>query len=160
VNPVSASHAPYPPPPYFDRPPYRASYRHHEPPFFGGFLRLAIGLVVLLILLGVLRNVVNNPDGAPWVDVSTGLGIAVAVIGAFAVLALFLAVIFGLVLPALAGKGGDWMNPDRWSAFEATKDLKGRYARGEVSREEYLAVLADLERPAPPTAREAAPPPP
>lgn len=158
---MTEPYAPYGPPPYFDRHDFRHRYRRAEPHFFGFFVRLAIGVLVILILLAVLRSVANGSAGGPWLEVAGGFGIALAVLGGIAVFALFLAVIFGLVLPALSSRGGDWMNPERWATFEATKDLKVRYARGEISREEYMAVLRDLEpgafaREAPPAGPEPA----
>lgn len=63
-----------------------------------------------------------------------GLGIAAIVIWA----------IFTAVAPSLVHQFGK--GPAEWSSFAAVSELKRRYARGAMTREDYLQKLEDIER--------------
>ncbi|HYY81319.1 MAG TPA: SHOCT domain-containing protein, partial [Actinomycetes bacterium] len=66
--------------------------------------------------------------------------------------------------PAVPGAGGpQWAGPPPWAGPrpDAALDIaRARYARGELSREEYLRILQDLGAPPPPAPPEPPPGPP
>ncbi len=67
---------------------------------------------------------------APW---------ALAIAGTFLALGLLLAIGLVIVVWRLLGAGGWWHRPD-----SATQVLRERYARGEISEEEYRKRLSTL----------------
>lgn len=61
-----------------------------------------------------------------------------------------LAVIFALRLAGRSPTGSDGIGPSRPAFDPAVNELRLRYARGEVSRDEYLGAARDLGAPVPP----------
>ncbi len=80
---------------------------------------------------------------------------------------IWLALVAGLVALAvilalrLAGRspGGHPSAPSRPAFDPAINEVRMRYARGEVSREEYLRAAGDLGAPVPPPEPPSSPPP-
>lgn len=126
-------------------------------------LDAVVSIAVALVVLGIAFSIVRWAwggfpapfDGSVMAGVLSALGIFLMVMFGLAVAG---AVIWVLFAAGATATGSPWGTPKDWASMGAVSELKKRYARGLVSREEYLRVLADLE--APPKANEPAPPPP
>ena len=119
------------------------------------FVSIAIALVVLGLAFGLIRWAFGF--GGPPMDGSMMAG-AFSVVG-LALMVFFMLALAGMVIWAVfafagAGQRGPWWAEKDWASFGAVSELKKRYARGLVSREEYLRVLSDLEPHHPPAAAQ------
>lgn len=110
-------------------------------------IALAIALVIVGVVLSALRWVlVGGPavfDGRMMETGASALAMALWMLFGLVVVVLVIWFFFAAIAPVVAPRG--MMQPRDWSSFGAIAELKKRYARGEVSREDFLRVLADLE---------------
>ncbi len=105
--------------------------REHGPRSLGW---LGAALVVAIALLGLFGALSLSADGGYYGMVGTGMGgWAIAMM---AIPALVLVAVLGVALKGLA-------EPPT-SAEDALLVLDGRYARGEITREEFMRIRADL----------------
>ena len=114
-------------------------------------LEAAFGLAIAFVFLAavVLFARVLFTDVAPFDGRLLEAGVTVLVFVFWIVLGLGIAAIvmwaiFTAVAPALVHQFGK--GPAEWSSFAAVSELKRRYARGEMTREDYLLRLEDIER--------------
>jgi uncharacterized membrane protein len=117
-------------------------------------ITVAIAVVVIGIAVGVMRWAFGM-NGAPFDGTMMGWGLSALMMFMWVVFALAIAgvVIWALLMfaPAVAGRanGAPFGTPRDWSTMGAVAELKKNYARGMVSREEYLRRLEDIEGPSP-----------
>ena len=120
---------------------------------------MMIALVVLGAVLAVLRWTLSGGafpfDGSLVNAALSALGIALVVLFGLAMAALLFWAIFAFTA---LGRNSPLGGPRDWAKWGAVQQLKERYAKGLVSRDEYLKVLADLEGPAAPAAAAPAEP--
>jgi uncharacterized membrane protein len=90
----------------------------------------------------LILQLLNDPG--PW-----GRGFAVRWIAWFLFMAFLALLALGVAL--LWRRGGD-TNVERGGGDEALNEIRLRYARGEMTREEFLRVNKDLGGPEPPPA--------
>lgn len=114
-------------------------------------LEVAFGLAVAFILLTAIVLFARwlFTDATPFGGQLLEAGAAVLVVVFWIALglgtaAIVLWAIFTAVAPALVHHFGK--SPAEWSSFAAVSELKCRYARGEMTREDYLQKLEDIER--------------
>lgn len=84
-------------------------------------------------------------DGGPMWDGVPAVFMLVWLVFGFLVLALLVAAIVWLVRSVGSSGSRSWSQPDRSSS--AREELDRRYARGEITREEYRQIREDLEGP-------------
>ncbi len=98
--------------------------------------------IVLVVGLVALFAAVASPGWTAYGMMGWGWGVLMTV-GALVVLVLILLVVSG----ALASRTAPAYLAPVSPPSSATEILDARYARGEISREEYLRARADLEGP-------------
>ena len=107
-----------------------------------------IALVVLGIFLTFIRWMMGGSavtfDGSLINAALSALGIAMVVLFGLAMAALIFWAIFAFTA---LGKNSNLGGPRDWAQWGAIQQVKERYAKGLIARDEYLRVLADLERP-------------
>ena len=121
----------------------------------GGAILLAAGIVAILLVLVltvvvVHAEAVRHPHLLP-IGLVVGLGGGVLLL---LLVLLFLAVVVRLVFFAL--RGGRWGGRPGWGHppyDRAGRIARIRYARGEISREQFEQIMRDLSAPAGPLPR-------
>ncbi len=112
---------------------------------------MAFGLVIAFIVLAAVGLFARwfFTDVTPFDGRLLQTGVSVLVVVLWVVLGLAIAAtlmwaISTAAAPALVRQFGK--SPAEWSSFGAGSDLKRRYVRGEMTREDYLQKIEDIER--------------
>ncbi len=124
-------------------------------------ISILIALVALGVVISLLRWASGGGfppmDGSMMAGAVSAFGIVMMVFLGLAVAGLIIWVLFSMTAMS---RSAPWGGPKDWSTFGAVSELKKRYARGMVSREEYMRTLQDLEGTPPAPAPPSTPPPP
>ncbi|MGC2289094.1 MAG: hypothetical protein WA688_04480 [Thermoplasmata archaeon] len=127
---------------------YAGGYPREPPPHPHRWLY--IGLAVMLVLIGVaLFLVILSPGTFGYHPGTTGIG-PFGYLGGFFLIFLFVMIIFWIVRIAMwSSRPSGYRNRQgfgggrRYGAFAIARE---RYARGEISREQYDQIMQDLQR--------------
>jgi uncharacterized membrane protein len=114
-------------------------------------LEVAFGLLVAFIVLAAVVLFARwfFTDVTPFDGRLVETGLSAFVVVLWVVLGLGIAAvvmwaIFTVVAPTLMQQFGK--GPTDWATFGAVSELKKRYAHGDITRQDYLEKLEDLER--------------
>ncbi|MEM0163721.1 MAG: SHOCT domain-containing protein [Thermoplasmata archaeon] len=113
------------------------SYEKHMKMLIFGIVSIVAVIVVLMVLSTLFYGNYGYYNGYYGMGMMFGPGIWMMVFGL-----IFVALIIGIVIWAIYGVSEE-QNHDRQSALDI---LEKRYARGEISRDEYLKTREDLKK--------------
>ncbi|MDA8055495.1 MAG: SHOCT domain-containing protein [Thermoplasmatales archaeon] len=114
------------------------------------------GLAVMFILIGVaaVLDVIFNPHnftvyGLNWLGIASG--IAGTLIGLFVLFIFLLIIVWIWIFRFLGWSSGSFRHYSRhdwnwWDHDDALEILRERYAKGEITKEEYERMMNDLQK--------------